>query len=310
MTDPNPTVLVVGAAGRIAGLVVPELARRGATVRGLVRTEEQAATALAGGAAEVVHGDLRDPDSLDAAVRGVDAVFHIGPAFVADEAQLGLNVVAAARRGGVRKIVFSGVAHPSDRLANHVSKRPVEDALYRSDLAFTVLQPVTLYQNLGPAWPAVVERGQLAEPYANSAKVARVDYRDVAEVAAIALTGDRLDHGTFELCSGEILDRHEVVAVIGEVLGRPVRAVELPFDSWAAVAGGRFDASQLALFREVFRSYDDHRLGGNGLVLEAILGRPPRTLRDYVRDLAAGLPTEIRGVAVAGQKAGQGIAGP
>ncbi|QYN32555.1 NmrA family NAD(P)-binding protein [Pseudonocardia sp. DSM 110487] len=288
MTTTNPTVLVVGAAGRIAGLVVPELARRSAVVRGLVRSEDQAATAQKNGAVEVVHGDLRDPDSLDEAVRGVDAVFHIGPAFVADEAQLGLEVVAAAQRGGVGKVVFSGVAHPSDRLENHVSKRPVEDALFRSGLTFAVLQPVTLYQNIGLVWPGVLERGELAEPYSNTARIARVDYRDVAEVAAIALTEDRLDYGTFELCSGEMLDRHEVVAVISEILGRPVRATALNFDSWAAVAGSRFDAQQLALFAEVFRSYDEHEHGGNGLVLETILGRRPRTLRDYVRDLAAG----------------------
>jgi uncharacterized protein YbjT (DUF2867 family) len=95
-----------------------------------------AATAQKNGAFEIVHGDLRDPDSLDEAVRGVDAVFHLGPAFVADEAQLGLDVVAAAQRGGVGKVVFSGVAHPSDWLENNVSKRPVEDAL--SGLTFAV----------------------------------------------------------------------------------------------------------------------------------------------------------------------------
>jgi uncharacterized protein YbjT (DUF2867 family) len=292
MTRSNPTVLVVGAAGRFAGLVVPELARRGAVVRGLVRSEEQAATARNNGAAEVVHGDLRDRDGLDAAMRGVDAVFHVGPAFVADEAQLGLNVVAAAQRAGVAKIVFSGVAHPSDRLVNHVSKRPVEDALFRSGLEFAVLQPVTLYQNIGGAWPGVLQRGELAEPYSNTVRVARVDYRDVAEVAAIALTEDRLAYGTFELCSGEMLDRHEVVAVISDVLGRPVRATALSFDAWAAVAGGHFDAQQLALFAEVFRSYNDHGLRGNSLILETILGRKPRTLRDYITDLATGERTQ------------------
>ncbi|MCC3332195.1 NmrA family NAD(P)-binding protein [Nocardia abscessus] len=291
--EPRPTVLVVGAAGRVAGLLVPELASRGAIVRGFVRSEEKGATARKNGADEVVLGDLRDSSSLDQAMAGVDAVFHLGPAFVADEAQLGLNVVTAAQRAGVRKIVFSGVAHPSDRLENHVSKRPVEDALFRSGMEFTILQPVTLYQNIGGAWPGVLERGELAEPYSSTARVARVDYRDVAEVAALALTEDRLNNGTFELCSGEILDRHDVVAVISEVLGSPVRATELSYDAWATVASNRFNATQLALFAEVFRSYDDHGLRGNGLVLETILGRKPRTLRDYIRDLAAGERTQI-----------------
>jgi uncharacterized protein YbjT (DUF2867 family) len=285
------SVLVVGAAGRFAGLVVPELARRGAVVRGLVRNAENAAIAQKNGAAEAVLGDLRDARSLDEAMRGVDAVFHVGPAFVRDEAQLGLNVVAAAQRNGVSKVVFSGVAHPSDQLANHVSKRPVEDALFRSGLEFVVLQPVTLFQNIEAPWPGVLEHGLFAEPFAASSRIARVDYRDVAEAAAIALTEDRLTYGTFELCSGEMPDRHEIAAAMSEVLGRPVRAAEMNFDDWAAVAGTGFDAAQLALFGEVFRTYTEHGLRANGLVLETVLRRRPRTLRDYLRDLAAGWPT-------------------
>ena len=293
MTGPHQKVLVVGAAGKFAGLVVPEVAGRGAAVRGLVRNEAQAATARKNGAAETVFGDLRDTASLDEAMRGVDAVFHVGPAFVADESQLGLNVVAAARRSGVKKIVFSGVAHPSDRLENHASKRPVEDALFRSGLEFVILQPLTLYQNIGLAWPGVLSHGVFAEPFSSSAQIARVDYRDVADVAAIALTEDRLTYGTFELCSGEMLDRHEVVSVMSDVLGRPVHAAEMSFDDFAAVAGAHLDARQLALFSEVFRMYDEHGLPGNGLVLESILGRNPRTLRDYVHDLAAGEQTQV-----------------
>ncbi|OLT00942.1 hypothetical protein BJF90_06345 [Pseudonocardia sp. CNS-004] len=72
-----------------------------------------------------------------------------------------------------------------------------------------------------------------------------------------------------------------------------MRAAEMSFDEWAAVAGTGFDAQQLGLFAEVFRTYTEHGMRGNGLVLEAVLGRKPRTLRDYVRDLAAGRPTEV-----------------
>jgi uncharacterized protein YbjT (DUF2867 family) len=293
MNGPEQKVLVVGAAGKFAGLVVPAVAGRGVAVRGLVRDEGQAATARKNGAVETMVGDLRDVAGLDEAMRDVDAVFHIGPAFVADESQLGLNVVSAARRRGVKKVVFSGVSHPSDRLENHASKRPVEDALFRSGLEFVILQPATLFQNIGLAWPGVLAHGVFAEPFSSSARIARVDFRDVAEVAAIALTEARLTYGTFELCSGEILDRHDVVSVMTEVLGRPVQAGEMSFDDFAAVAGAQLDARQLALFAEVFRANDEHGVAGNGLVLEAILGRAARTLRDYLRDLAAGEQTQV-----------------
>ena len=77
-------------------MVVPELSRRGISARAMVRNEEQAKLAVANGAAEVVIADLRDPRSLDKASSGVSGVFHIGPAFAADEARMGLNMASWA----------------------------------------------------------------------------------------------------------------------------------------------------------------------------------------------------------------------
>src|SRR5579863_7271187 len=105
-------ILVVGAAGKFAGLVVPALAERGARVRGLVRKPEQAERVRAAGAAEIAVGDLNDPASLEAAFAGVEAVFYVAPAFLPDEAAVGKRVVETAIRTGVRRFVFSGVIHP------------------------------------------------------------------------------------------------------------------------------------------------------------------------------------------------------
>ena len=284
----NARVLVVGAAGHIAGSMVPELARRGATVRGLVRNQAQAAAARRCGAAEIAMGDLRDPQSLEAATRGVDAVFHIGPAFVGDEAQLGLNMVDTAQRAGVRKFVFSGVMHPASGLANHAAKQPVEEALFRSGMEYTILHPTTLFQNIGGGWAAVIEHGIFAEPFSKTVAIARVDYRDVAEVAAMALTDDRLAFGTFELCADGASTREDIVAVMSDVLGRSIEPGEPSFEEWSAAADLPYNEQQLETFATVFRYYDEYGSAGNSLVLRAILAREPRTLRQYIGALAAG----------------------
>src|SRR5919109_791911 len=204
---PNPKILVIGAAGRTGGLVAQELARRGADVRALLRNRNAAAAAQANGASEIIIGDLRDPDSLKEAVAGADGVFHIGPAFAPDESEMGTAMVEAARRAGVRKFVFSSVIHPNNaRLANHASKLPVEEAILMSRMEYTILYPATFYQNIAPAWEAIIRTGVFAEPFPKSVKLARVDYRDVAEVAAEALMGDRLAYGSFELCAGQMLN--------------------------------------------------------------------------------------------------------
>lgn len=202
MSLSSQIVLVIGAHGQFGGLVATELARRGATVRALLRNADSAASARAHGASEIAIGDLRQPDTLRNAFAGVDGVFHIGPAFVADESALGDTLVDAAKRSGVRTIVFSSAIHPTNNdLANHRSKLPVETAIFKSGLDYTILYPATYFQNLAPAWPGIVETGVLAEAFSVTARVARVDYRDVAEVAAEALTDDRLAGGSFELCA-------------------------------------------------------------------------------------------------------------
>ena len=112
MTNTTPAILAVGAAGPFAGLVVPELARRGARVRGLGRDARQGEAVRRNGAAEIAVGDLTDGRSIDRALAGVDAVFYIAPAFIPNEAAIGTSLVDAAKRAGVRRIVFSSVIAP------------------------------------------------------------------------------------------------------------------------------------------------------------------------------------------------------
>jgi uncharacterized protein YbjT (DUF2867 family) len=291
MSGSNPTVLTVGSSGPLAGLVVPELARRGARVRGLVRNKDHAEAVRENGAAEIAIGDLRDVQSLEAAVEGVDGVFHIGPAFVPDESQLGLNMANVAKRAGVRKFVFSAVIHTANGLANHASKQPVEAALFASGMDYTILYPTTLFQNIGSGWGEVLERGVFAEPFSKTVGISRVDYRDVAEVAAMALTGDRLAYGTFELSADGMPNREDIVAVMSEVLGRPIEAGEPTFEEWAAEADMPYDEHQMRMLAKVYAYYDRYGTAGNSLVLRAILGREPRTLRQYIEDLVAGVQT-------------------
>lgn len=279
--------LMVGATGRNAGAVLPELVARGVTVRALVRDAARGDVALRRGAAETVIGDLADPSSLPPAVDGVDGVFHIGPAFAPDEAAMGVAMVSAARAAGVRKFVFSGVIHPSiSALSNHTAKLPVEEALYDSGMDFTVLQPARFMQNWAAAWPDAAEHGRLPMPYAVTARFCWVDYRDVAEVAATAMARDELRNGTYELCAPGTPDGRETAAVAGEVLDRRVEAQQVPATQFASQLPAGPARDGLA---RMLAHYDRYGLaGGNPLVLRAVLGREPRSLRQYFRELATG----------------------
>jgi uncharacterized protein YbjT (DUF2867 family) len=279
-------VLMVGATGRNAGLVLPELVKRGVEVRALVRDQSRAEQARADGAADAVVGDLTDPGSLAEAVTGMDGVFHLNPAFAPREAQLGVAMVGAARKAGVRKFVFSSVIHPSiSAMTNHAAKLPVEEALHDSGMDFTVLQPAAFMQNHAESWEDIVETNRFAVPYSVSAKMCWVDYRDVAEVAAIAMTSDELSRGTFELSAPRLADSEQIAAMISEILRRPIAAAQIPIDAFTSQLphGPTRDG-----ITQMMAHYDRYGLsGGNSLVLRTILGREPRSLKDYFRELAA-----------------------
>ncbi|MDR3518314.1 MAG: NmrA/HSCARG family protein [Azospirillaceae bacterium] len=283
MTIKSSPVLAIGASGKFGGLVIPELVKRGATVRGLIRDRTKADAVRRHGAAEVVVGDLSDRESLNQALVGVESVFYLAPAFLPHEAAVGTGLVEAAVQAGVRRFVFSSVIHPVlSALQNHAQKGPVEEAVLTSGMEYTFLHPTVFFQNFSSSWPQIAETGVLAEPWSIDNRFSRVDYRDVCEVAAIALTEDRLLYGTFELCAEGHLDRNDVAALIGQVLGRPVKAVRIDPEMAAAGAG-----PGAAMLGTMFNWYDQRGLLGSALTLRAILGREPRTLRTFFEELNA-----------------------
>ena len=284
MIGSSSTILAVGAAGKFAGLVVPALAERGVKVRGLVRDARQGEEVRKSGATEIAIGDLRDGASLDAALKGIDAVFYIAPAFLPDEAEIGEGMVDSAKRAGVRRFVFSSVIHPVlSALGNHDQKAPVEEA------------PPHLRH--GVHLPA--SNRIFPELHCNLAKDCRNRSFGGAVVGGFALLPRRLPrrrrnrshcadrrppaHGTFELCAEGWLDRKDVAAIIGEVLGRPIKAERI--DPKVAAAGAGPGAPAL---KKMFDWYDKRGLMGSALTLRSILGREPRTLHTFFEELNAG----------------------
>ena len=277
-------VLTIGATGEFAGLVVPELKKKGVTVYALVQNAAKAAEAIKNGADYTVTGNLEDEQSLTAAAQGMDGVFHIIPAFH-NEIAIGLNMVNAAKAAGVKKFVFSSVYHPSLSLVNHADKRPAEEALYSSGMDYTILQPAMFMQMLAGSWQSAIETGQIIAPYAKTSKMSYVDYRDVAAAAALAMTDVAFSYGTFELCSPGMYSRVDLAVLMSEAIGKTIEAGEIPTEQWARAVKlppGELRDGLIAMNKD----YDKYGLsGGNSLVLKTILGREPRTVSQFIIEL-------------------------
>ncbi len=140
--------LVTGSTGYIGSRLVPALLERGHQVRTTARRPAKLDRADWRDRVEVVRADLTEPDSLTAAFEGMDVVYYLvhsmGSArdFVAEEAQSARNVAAAARRAGVRRIVYLGGLHPlGGALSRHLASRvEVGEILLASSVQTVVLQ--------------------------------------------------------------------------------------------------------------------------------------------------------------------------
>jgi len=278
-------ILVTGAAGVTGRAVIRALASRGAAARGLVSQERSREAVLAAGAAEAVVGDLRDPASVRAALRGAAAAHHICPNMSEAEIAIGANVIAAAQAGGVARLVYHSVIAPQiEAMPHHWDKLRVEAQLIESGLAYTILQPAVYMQNLCFQRREIVAHGEYPQPFSADARLALVDVDDVAEAAARVLTEPGWEHGTFELASGDALNRHEMCAILTEVLGRPVRPVTLALADWRRATESRLGKPATDRLAAMFAYYDRHGLAaGNPRALTALLGRSPARFRDFVR---------------------------
>jgi hypothetical protein len=109
----------------------------------------------------------------------------------------------------------------------------------------------------------------------------------VAEAAALGLTGNTLAYGTFELSSLGMFDSVELAALISEALGQTVEAGEISAEEWARTAARIPNAALREGLTRMNAHYDKYGFaGGNALVLRAVLGREPRTLRQFIYELA------------------------
>ena len=288
LVSPKGIILVTGAAGKTGQAVIRESIRRGATVRALVYRQEQARLLEQLGVDDVVAGDMAARGTLEDAVRGTHAVYHICPNMHAQEIAISESAIAAARSAGCERFVYHSVLHPqAEAMPHHWHKLRVEEKLLESGLPCTILQPAAYMQNVLASWDHISRRGVYAVPYAEETRLSMVDVEDVAEVAARVLTEPGHEGATYELSGPGFLSQTEVAAILGEQLGREVRLEVVPLDTWAerATASG-LGTYQVESLVKMFRFYEHYGFRGSPRVLEWLLGRKPTSFRRFAERVA------------------------
>ena len=121
-------ILITGAAGKTGRAVIQRLAANGQRVRGLVRRQEQAILLEQLGVWDTIAGDMRSQTTMDRAVLGARAIYHICPNMHPEETLIGEIVIRAAQSAGIERFVYHSVLHPQiEAMAHHWQKMRVEE---------------------------------------------------------------------------------------------------------------------------------------------------------------------------------------
>ena len=226
-----PPVLITGGTGRVGSAVAGLLAGAGVPVRVLTRRSEAAAMLPAN--VEVVTGDLTVPGSLDAALRGVGAVFLVWTAPPATAPAVVERLAAYARR-----VVFLSsphqTPHPFFQQPNPMAvlHADIERLIAAAGLESTIIRPGIFASNVLSWWATAIRTdGVVRWPY-GAAETAPVDDRDVTAVAARTLYQDGHAGGDYVLTGPESLSQAGQVSIIGDVIGRRITFEELSPDEF------------------------------------------------------------------------------
>src|SRR5437879_7145959 len=176
-----PPVLVTGAAGRVGRLVVDRLIDAGVPVRALTHRSEVVATLPAN--VEVVTGDLTVPESLDAALRDVSAVFLVWTVPPATAPAVVERLATHARR----VVLLSSphqTPHPFFQQPNPMAvlHADLERLVAAAGLESTIIRP-GIFASIAMFWWATAIRGDgvVRWPY-GAAETAPVDERGVGAI--------------------------------------------------------------------------------------------------------------------------------
>lgn len=284
-----PTILLTGATGTVGQAVAQALADRGMPFRALVRQPDteaaQRLAALPG--VELVTGDFNDPASLQRALAGVERAFLLTNSTEQAEAQQ-LRFVELARQADVQHLVklsqwAADAASPVRFLRYHAA---VESAIRTAGLSYTFLRPNLFMQGLLAFGDSIRAQGQFFAPI-GEARISVIDVRDIAAVAAVALTEPGHENQTYDLTGPAALTHAEMAAALAEALGHPVAFVDVPpaaLRGYLAQVG--FPEWQAEGLLEDYAHYHRGEAGVVTTDVQRVTGRPPRGFATFTHDYA------------------------
>lgn len=248
--DPSQWVLVFGATGRQGGSTARYLLQRGWTVHAFVRDPDKpAARDLAAMGARLVRGELDDPDTVRAAMRGAYGVFSVQTPLSAGgvpaEERHGLLMADIAAEVRPLHYVHSSVGGAEEPAGVfwRVTKLAIEERIRDHDLPATFIRPTYFMDNFHQ-YPPLVEDGELVyrRGLAPGVPLQMIASEDIGFFAAEAFADPATFLGAKVEIAGDEVTGDEIADAFGQQVGLPARFESIPVDElreeseWQATA--------------------------------------------------------------------------
>ncbi len=289
--------LITGAGGGIGSVsrsVVELLVGGPRPVRAMVRRDDDRAAALRRIGAEVVVGDLTNPQDVANAMAGVDRMFFnmsVSPDYltatsivcaVALEAAP-VDVIVNMSQMTVSQMTLTSTSeskqHRLHWLAEHIMNWAVVPAIHVRPTIFMENPLLTML-----AAGTIRERGALVLPFGRG-RTSPIAAADVARVVAAVLR-DPINRigAVYELTGPEALDIHGIAEQYSRALGRPVTAEDMPLDEWTqnVLAPMGLPPHVEQHIATMARLHREDRYNRSSDDVATITGFPAQTVEQYV----------------------------
>lgn len=274
-------ILITGASGNVGKEVFKQIAQTGVEVRAAFQSVSKASGIPAG--VEIVSLDYNRAETLQAALKGVDRVFLVGPPN-AQLTALERKAMEAIAHSDVRQVVKLSAMGGREAIfpRQHAES---EDYIRSTGVPYTFLRPNGFMQNMANYNAPTINTQNAFYGSEGDGRVSHIDIRDVAAVAVKALTEDGHVGKAYTLTGPEALTNKEIAQILSDELGREIRFINLspPQLKEALLSGGVPEWNADALL-DLQRLYREDKATTVTRDVEQILGRKPISFAQFFRD--------------------------
>lgn len=278
----SATILVIGALGNVGTEIVKQLQVQGQKIRAADISKEKLKERF-DDTVEATQFDFCSPETHEATFRDVDKMFLLRPPQLTDVKRHMFPAIDAAKRSGVRHVVFLSLIGV-DKMT-FLPHSHVEQYLQKIGMQTTFLRCSFFMQNLNTTHrKELQERSEIFVPV-GKARTSFIDVRDIAKVAALALTEEGHAGKTYDLTGSEGLDYWEVSRMMSEVLGRKIsyrNPNPLYFLAETVRRGTPFSFAMVMTGLYLSTRFGMAKLITNDV--ERLTGHKPISFRQYVQD--------------------------